>query len=74
MGRALSYWMSSTLPREMTMNRKSYLDEAQNASLKDVMAQPPMTLRDYQTVQERRVALRRQMEDMRLRRVLDESE
>ncbi len=56
------------------MHRKGYLEEAQSASLKDVMGQQPMTLKDYQSVQERRVALRRQMEDMRLRRMLDESE
>lgn len=56
------------------MHRKSYLDETQRASLKDVMAQQPMSLKDYQSVQERRVAARRQMEDMRLRRVLDEAE
>jgi transposase len=57
----------------MTMHRKSYLDEAQRASLKDVMAQQPMTLKDYRSIQERRVAARRQMEDMRLRRMFEES-
>lgn len=56
------------------MHRKSYLDETQSASLKDVMAQQPMTLKDHQSIQERRVAARRQMEDMRLRRILDDSE
>lgn len=56
------------------MHRKSYLDEAQRSSLKDVMGQQPMTQKAYQSVQERRVAARRQMEDMRLRRILDDSE
>jgi hypothetical protein len=58
----------------MTMHRKDYLDEAHSASLKDIMAQQPMTLKEHQSVQERRVAARRQMEDMRLRRMLSESE
>lgn len=56
------------------MHRKDYLDEAQRASLKDIMGQQPMTLKEHQSVQERRVAARRKMEDMRLRRLLDESE
>lgn len=55
------------------MHRKSYLDEVQSASLKDVMGKQPMTQKDYESVQERRVAARRQMEDLRLRRQLDET-
>lgn len=53
------------------MYRNLYPEESQKASLKDVMSEPPMTIQEHLSLQERRVATRRRMEDVRLRRAAD---
>lgn len=52
------------------MNRKSYPEVEQRASLKDVMRQPPMTPKEYRNALNKRISARRAIEDMRLAKLL----
>ncbi|WP_194722104.1 hypothetical protein [Noviherbaspirillum malthae] len=52
------------------MNRKSYPEVEQRASLKEVMRQPPMTPKAYRNALDKRISARRAIEDMRLAKSL----